>query len=85
MNELKKRLEELERLEAIADQAEDEMMADPESAEKEAAFDAAYQAEYNAFMAVAEYIVKMVAGKIDIKTARKMVRTRRNEILALLA
>ena len=85
MNELKKRLEELERLEAIADQADGEMMADPENAEKEAAFDAAYQAEYNAFMAAAECIVKLADGKIDIKTAREMVRAKRNENLALLA
>lgn len=85
MNELKKRLEELERLEAIADQADSEMMADPENAEKEAAFDVAYQAEYNAFMAAAEHIAKLANGKNDIKTAREMVRAKRNEILALLA
>lgn len=85
MNELKKRLEELERLEAIADQADAEMMADPENAEKEAAFDVAYQAEHNAFMAATEHIAKLADGKIDIKTAREMVRAKRNEILALLA
>lgn len=85
MEELKMRLEELARLEAIADKADAEMMEDPESTEKEAAFDAAYQAEYNAFIAAAESIVKMTAGKIDIKTAREMVRTKRNEIINLVA
>lgn len=85
MNELKKKLEELARLEAIADKADAEMMADPESAEKEAAFDAAYQAEYSAFMAATEVIVKMTNGKIGIKTALQMIRAKRSEILALVA
>lgn len=84
-NELKKKLEELARLEAIADKADGEYQAEPMNEEKEAAFDEAYKAEYNAFMAAAEYIVKMTAGKIDIKDACEMVRARRNEILALVA
>lgn len=85
MNELKKRLEELEKLEAIADKADAEYQAEPMSEEKEVAFDAAYQAEYNAFMAAAECIVKMSSGKIGIKAAREIVRTKRIEILTLLA
>lgn len=85
MNELKKKLEELARLETIADKSDAEHQAEPMNEEKEAAFDAAYQAEYNAFMAAAECIVKMTGGKIDIKTAREMVRTKRNEILDLVA
>lgn len=84
-NELKKRLEELARLEEIANRADDEMMADPTNKEKEDAFDAAYQNEYNAFMAVAELIVEMTSGQIEIKTARKMVRTKRTEVLSILA
>lgn len=85
MNELKKRLEELERLEEIANKADDEMMADPTSEEKERAFDEAYKAEFDAFMAVASLIVKMTDGQVDEKTARTMVRTKRNEIMNLVA
>lgn len=36
-------------------------------------------------MAVSEMIVKMIGGQIDSKTARKMVKTKRNEILNLVA
>lgn len=84
-NELKKILEELTKLEEIADKADAEMMADPTNAEKEKAFDVAYQNEYNAFMSVAELIVEMTGGQIDIKTAREIVRTKRSEILTLVA
>lgn len=84
-NELKKRLEELERLEEIANKADDEMMADPTNEEKEKAFDEAYKAEFNAFTAVANLIVKMTNGQIDEKTARTMIRTKRNDILDIIA
>lgn len=85
MNELKKRLEELARLEEIANRADDAMMADPTNEEKEKAFDEAYKAEFDAFTAVANLIVKMTNGQIDEKTTRIMVRTKRNEILNLIA
>ncbi len=85
MNELKKRLEELARLEEIANRADDAMMADPTNEEKEKAFDEAYKAEFDAFIAVASLIVKTTSGQIDEKTARAMVRTKRNEIMDLVA
>lgn len=83
-NELKQKLEILEKLEAVADAADAAYDAEPENAEKEKAFDIAYKAEYDAFIAVAELIVKMSGGKIDIKTARTIVRTKRKEILNLM-
>ena len=85
MNELKKKLEELTRLEEIAAIADVEYEAEPMNEEKEKAFEKAYQAEYNAFVAVSELIVKMTSGQIDVKTARVMVRIKRNEILNLVA
>lgn len=84
MNELKRRLEELERLEKIADQAEAAYDEDFANEEKEAAFDLAYRNQYNAFMAVCNLIVEMTVGKIDIKTARLMVRTKRTNLLNIL-
>lgn len=85
MNELKTKLEELAKLKAIADKAEKEYEADCMNAEKEKAFDAAYEKEYKAFEEVAELIVKMTNRQIDIKTAREMVRIKRNEILNFIA
>lgn len=85
MNELKKRLEKLTMLEKIANQAENEMMEDPANEEKENAFDEAYKEEFAAFMAVSELIIEMTGGRIDAKTARTMVQTKRNEILSLVA
>lgn len=61
------------------------MMADPTNEEKEKAFDEAYKAEFDTFTAVANLIVKMTNGQIDDKTVHTMVRTKRNEILAILA
>lgn len=85
IEQLRNRLEELTKLEEIANQADEEYEAEPMSEEKEKAFNEAYQAEFEAFIAVSKLIVKMTRGQIDEKTAREMVRTKRNEILAILA
>lgn len=82
---LKRMLAELSELEEIANKADDAMMDDPTNEEKEKAFDEAYKAEFDAFTAVANLIVKMTDGRIDEKTARTMVRAKRNEILNLVA
>lgn len=84
MNKLKNRLKELERLEEIANKADDAMMADPTSEEKERAFDEAYKAEFKAFMEVASLIVEMTNGQIDEKTARTIVQTK-SEIANLVS
>lgn len=82
---LKRMLSELSGLEEIANKADDAMMDDPTNEEKEKAFDEAYKAEFDAFTTVANLIVKMTGGQIDEKTARTMVRTKRNEIANLIA
>lgn len=82
---LKRMLAVLSELEEIANKADDEMTADPTNEEKEKAFDEAYKAEFDAFTAVANLIVKMTKGQIDEKTACTMVRTKRNEIMNLIA
>lgn len=82
---LKRMLSDLSELEEIANKADDAMMADPTNEEKEKAFDEAYKAEFDAFTAVAELIVKMTNGQIDEKPAHTMVRTKRNEILNLVS
>lgn len=82
---LKRMLMELSEAEEIANKAGDAMMADPTNGEKEKAFDEAYQAEYNAFTTIAILILKMTNGRIDKKTAREMVWTKRNELINLVA
>lgn len=82
---LKRTLAELEALEADADKADAAYEADPENAEKEAAFDAAYKAEWSKAEEVAKLIVKMTSGQIDEKTARAMVNGKREEIEKMLA
>lgn len=82
---LKRALEDLSVLEETANKAEKEYEAAPMDAGKEKAFDEAYKAEFDAFIAVSDLIVKMTDGRIDEKTAREMVQTKRAEILRLIA
>ena len=82
MKELLERLREAEKRANEADRAFD---LDPENEEKEAAFDEAYKAEHKAFTTAAEELVKITAGKIDIKTARQMVQGKREQLEALFA
>lgn len=82
-NEIKVNLIKLEQLEEIAGRAETDYDREPENAEYEEAFDRAYQNEYNAFMLVASQISEFVG--IDIKTAREIVRVKRDELKRILA
>lgn len=81
VQEVKKRLEELERLESIADMASEEYEKEPTSKEKEKAFDEAYKVEFYAFIAVRDLIVKVTNGKIDKYIADLLLRHNRSEIL----
>lgn len=85
LDELRVKLAELSRLEEIADHAEADYEREPENTEYEETFDRAYQNEFTAYMAVSEMIVKLSGGKIDAKTARALVKTKRAEILSILA
>lgn len=81
-NEIYKNLLKLEKLEEIANHAEADYERDPESAEYEEAFDRAYKNEFDCFMQVSGQVAKM-AG-IDEKTARAMVKGRREELKRIL-
>lgn len=72
----------LERLEEIANHAEDDYDRDPENAEYEKAFDDAYKNEYAAFMAVATMLSDWIG--VDIATSRAMVNGKRAELLDIL-
>ena len=81
MKELLKRLEEAEKK---ANEADAAFEAEPESKEKEKAFDEAYKAEFEAFEALADEIVKTTNGQIEKATAATMIRAKRSELKALI-
>lgn len=78
INELTK----LERLEEIANHAEDDYDREPENAEYEKTFDDAYKNEYAAFMAVATMLSDWIG--VDIATSRTMVNGKRAELWDIL-
>ena len=81
-NEIYKNLLKLETLEEIANHAEADYEKEPENREFEETFDRAYKNEFAAFMAVSGQIAKF-AG-VDEKTARAMVKGRREELKRIL-
>lgn len=84
MNELKNKLQELEVLEKIADEAEHEYELDCENEEKENAFDKAWNEEFNASEEAAQMVVDISGGQIDLKTARQMVKGKRADLFNIL-
>lgn len=84
MNDLITKLIHLKKMEDIANHAMSDWESDPESKELEITFDRAYQNEYNAFIDLANSIVKMSKGQITFYTAKKLLMTKKNELLALI-
>ena len=82
-NEIKSNLIKLEQLEEIANQAEADYEREPENAEYEAAFDRAYENQFAMFMTVSNQIAEF--SGIDAKTARAIVRGKREELKKILA
>lgn len=74
----------LETAEQVSTKASEEWDRDPENESLEAAFDAAYAAEFKAFDAVVAEIVKVSHGMISAKIAGVMLRTKRDELRALI-
>ena len=82
MEELLRRLTAAEK---AADEAERAYNEAPESAEAEIAFDKAYDEEFKLYMEAAKEIVKITNGKIDFKTAKVLIDTKRSELETLFA
>lgn len=82
--ELTKKIEELERLEKTADKAQQEYEAEPENAEKERVFDSSYKKEFSAYIGAAKELERLSGGKINFCTAKKLIQTRRSELIELL-
>ena len=85
MKILLEKLKKLEQLEKIADIAEERYTEEPENAELENAFDEAYKAEFEAYINAAKYIEYMTDGNIDFMTAKKMIQTKRAELISILS
>ena len=85
MKILLEKLQKLERMEEIANHAEADYEMEPENAEYEATFDLAYQNEFKAYIEAAKYIEYMTNGNIDFMTAKKMIQTKRDELISTLS
>ena len=85
MKILLEKIKKLEQLEKIADESEARYADQPESEELENAFDEAYKAEFDAYINAAKYIEHMTGGAVDFMTAKKLIQTKRAELLQLLA
>jgi hypothetical protein len=82
MKELRKLIIKLEAAEEKASEADKAWEKDPESQEKEKAFDEAYKAEWAAFKAAKNEIIKLTG--IDDHTASAMIRGHRDEIKKMI-
>lgn len=85
MKILLEKLQNLEKAEKDATRAEAAWERDPENTELEKAFDAAYKAEFDAYISAAKYIEYMTGGEINFMTAKNMIQAKRAELLELLA
>ena len=85
MKILLEKLQKLERMEEIATHAEADYEREPENAEYAATFDLAYQNEFKAYIEAAKYIEYMTDGNIDFMAAKKMIQTKRAELISILS
>lgn len=84
MKILLEKMQKLQRMEEIANHAEADYERDTENAEYEATFDLAYQNEFKAYIEAAKYIEYMTDGNIDFMTAKKIIQTKRAELISIL-
>ena len=82
---IKKLFKELEAAEIEMDKIDAIYELDAENEEVENAWMKAYEKENEAFENVVKEIVTISAGMIDTKTARTMIRAKRNELKNLIA
>lgn len=77
---MKELLEKLSAAELEANRLDGLWDANPDNAELEAQWDAAYKAEGAVFAKVVSELVKITSGQIDRSTAASMLRNKRAEI-----
>lgn len=81
-NEIKANLIKLEQLEKITGHAESDYEKEPMNEEYEETFDRAYKNEFNIYIKVSKQLAAF-AG-ISENTARKIIKTKRSELISLL-
>lgn len=84
MKILFEKLQKLERMEEIANHAEADYEREPENEKYEKTFGIAYKNEFNAYIEAAKYMECMTGGNIDFLTAKRMIQTKRTELLQIL-
>lgn len=82
---MKELLEKLSAAELEANRLDGLWDTDPDNAELEAQWDAAYKAEGAVFAKVVSELVKITSGQIDRSTAASMLRNKRAEIEKLFS
>lgn len=63
---------------------EKQLESDPCNEELEQRYDKAYQEEFNAYIKLANQIVELTNGKITFDTAKKIIATKRAELMSIL-
>ena len=82
IEKIKKNLKKLTELETASDAAEKKYEESPDDIKAEIEFDKAYKEEYEMYMLVSSEIAVFFA--IENALARKMVKTKRKELISLL-
>lgn len=82
--ELINKLEGLKAAEEIANRAEARWEQEPENELLEKRFDRAYTVEFKCYMECVRLVQIISGGKIDFETAKKLVQTKRSELVKLL-
>lgn len=81
---VKSLFEAVEIAQAAYDAADEAMAADVENEAMEAAWDEAYKVLWNAEEAFSVAVERFSAGKVDAKTARRMLVIKRDELRSLV-
>lgn len=84
LNELARTLRNLENAERIASRAEARYEQNPESEQLEKRFDRAYKNEFKYYMECVKLVQQISGGKIDFETAKKLVQTKRGELIEII-
>ena len=84
MEKLKALFNQLEVAEAETLRLDSLVEENPEDETIEAEWDSAYKKEYDVKMSLANHIVSMTSGKIDLKTANLMIQSRREQLKTLI-
>ena len=84
MEKLKALFNQLESAEAETLRLDSLVEEQPENEALEAEWDSAYKKEYDVKMLLANHIVNMTSGKIDLKTANMMIMSKREQLKILV-